>query len=44
MESETRDRIKEDVAREVQEAATWAEAQPLPDPATAFDGVYSHEL
>jgi TPP-dependent pyruvate/acetoin dehydrogenase alpha subunit len=40
MGSEIRDTVKRDIARDVDEAAQWAEEQPLPDPAAALDDVY----
>lgn len=44
MGSDTRDRIREEIARQVTEAADWADQQPLPDPSSAHDTVFSHEL
>jgi len=40
MRSEIRDGVQRDIARDVDEAARWAEEQPLPDPAVASEGVY----
>ena len=41
MRSVERDAIETEVKRTVADAADWAERQPLPNPESAFDGVYS---
>lgn len=42
MDRETRDRISAEAHERVSQAADWADSQPMPDPVTAFSGVY-HE-
>jgi TPP-dependent pyruvate/acetoin dehydrogenase alpha subunit len=43
MDRDTADRLKAEVAREVADAADWAEGQPLPQPQEVLTGVFSGE-